>query len=286
MAEVTGRILFKGFGFPEMAPKVYAEFKPLFEILYRLNDGLNSVVNAAYPEPTKTQLVILKLGELSMISMLELVTLVGNGLGQGAFKILRSMLEYGINAEYLRLYPAEVDNFINWHWVEQKKHLDYMRQSLPDVFRLIKPEDIKHAADEYTRVLPSYETEPGSGKPRSTWTTMALPDRAFKANLQEHYRLIYPLSSRLFHGSISGLVFHYEPTEDEHRLATPPSLKWCRQSLIGGHALALEMLKTLCKSFEKESTPPFTDLESDYKRVWKELRPKPEEEAGAALLDS
>lgn len=46
--------------------------------------------------------------------MVELVTLAGNGLGQGALKICRTMMETAVNADYLRQNPAELDDYLQW----------------------------------------------------------------------------------------------------------------------------------------------------------------------------
>ena len=67
------------------------------------------------------------------------------------------------------------------------------------------------------------------------------------------------------------MAMHYDPGEDPHRLTVPPSLKWCGASLIGGHGLSLEMLKTLTGALNTQSAPPCAELEKDYENVWQEL---------------
>ena len=267
MPELPERVIF---GYPEMGPKVYSEFKPFLLVLPRLNDALNRVINAAYPNPEPHQSIILKLGELSMMSMLELVTLVGNGLGQGAFKILRSMLEYGVNAEYIRQTPAEAEDYKEWLWIDHYKHLIFMRENMPDAYKALDAELIGKAEVEYNRVKPRYEytTRSGRTEMQGHWCKLNLADRATRTGLQAHYKIIYPLASKLFHGALSGMVMHYEPEEDPHRLAVPPSLEWCGPSLNGGHALSVEMLKTLTRALNTQSEPSCAELEQDYKKVW------------------
>lgn len=262
------------FGYPEWHEKIYNEFKPCFETFPRLTGALTQVIYAAYPNPTQLDHVVLKLGEFSMMSMLELVTLLGNGMGQGAFKILRSMLEYTINAEYLRRNPDDVANFLNWHWIEHYKQYRYMEKSMPTAYATLTQQQIEEAEREYNRVLPDFDKGQGSGKPRGSWSKHHLANRALKAGLQEHYSLVYPLASTLFHGSVSGLVFYYEPGEDPYRLTSPPSFKWTGQSLMSGHSLALEMLKTLCLTLNKQTTPSPVELEEDYRNAWREINLK------------
>ena len=267
MPDLPDRVIF---GYPQMWEEVDQKYHDFFTILPKLNDALNRLVNAAYDPITKPQKAILNLATLSMISMLELVTLVGNGLAQGGLKILRSMLEYGINAEYLRRNPGEIDDFIEWYWIEHYKELNYIRDHMPDAYAELTPENIAKSEAEYNRVKPrfEYETRPGRQKLRDSWCSLNLADRATRTDFTEEYKLIYPLTSRLFHGSLAGMKLHYDPDEDPHRLAVPPSLEWSGETLICGHGIALRMANTFSQAFGVESNPPYAELERDYKTVW------------------
>ncbi len=258
------------FGHPEMWKKAHHKYHDFFTVLPKLQGALNGLINAAYDPITKPQRAILGLASLSMISMLELVTLVGNGLAQGGMKILRSMLEYGINAEYLRRNPEEVDDFIEWNWVEGYKLLNYMRDHMPDTFAKLAPEKITESEQEYKRVKPrfEYETRSGKRKIQGSWCSLNLAERAIRTDSTESYKLIYPLTSGLLHGSVAGMALHYSPEEDTHRLAVPPSLEWSGEALIGGHGLALRMANTFSQAFDVASNPPNAELEGDYRTVW------------------
>ncbi len=96
------------FGVPEFAKTMTAEFPKLFEVLPRAQAALNDLTGRACEKPETVQRVILNLGLLSGVSMIELVTLAGNGLGQGAMKICRTLMEAAVNAEYLRQNPTEL----------------------------------------------------------------------------------------------------------------------------------------------------------------------------------
>ena len=267
MPEVPMRMVF---GYPEMWEKVDHKHHDFFTVLPKLQDALNGLVNAAYDPITRPQRAILGLASLSMISMLELVTLVGNGLAQGGMKILRSMLEYGINAEYLRRNPEEVDAFIEWYWIGHYKELNYMRDHMPAAYARLAPKDIAESGKEYNRVKPrfEYETRAGKRKFRNRWCRPDLPERAKRTDFTVYYDRTYSLTSDLLHGSVAGMVLHYEPKEDPDRLAVPPSLKWSKEALFGGHAMALRMADTFSKAFGVESNPPYAELERDYKTVW------------------
>src|SRR3989442_13487598 len=130
------------FGHPDFWPKALDAFPKFFEVAGRAGDALNNLVMRGYKEVEPIQKVILNLGILTGISMMELVTLAGNGFGLGAMKIARTILESAINAEYLRRFPDEREDYLNWHRVEVYKDLMYLRQHNPDRLKDLSPETI------------------------------------------------------------------------------------------------------------------------------------------------
>jgi len=94
------------FGHPEFWGQAYASFPKFFEVIPRAGDALNGLtMHRRYENVNPWEKVIFNLGLLTGFSVMELITLVGNGFGPGAMKIARTILESSINAEYLRLFP-------------------------------------------------------------------------------------------------------------------------------------------------------------------------------------
>ncbi len=151
--------------------------------------------------------MILNLGILAGISAYELVTLAGNGFGQGAMKIARTVMETAINAEYLRRFPNECDLYLNWHWIEQFKLLAYVRQYSPELLPQLSPEEIARVETQYQAVRARFEKP--NGDLRSSWCTLNLADRAARTGFSEAFRVINPLSSQLIHGTLGGLSHHF-----------------------------------------------------------------------------
>jgi len=63
------------------------------------------------PNLPRNQRAILNLSMVAGITFVEMVTLAVNGLGRGAMRTLRSLLEISINTEYLRLRPDEFEDY-------------------------------------------------------------------------------------------------------------------------------------------------------------------------------
>jgi hypothetical protein len=155
------------FGRPEFAKTIQAEFPRLFEVLPRASAALNDLTGRGCENPQPHQRVVLNLGLLAGISMVELVTLAGNGLGQGAMKICRTLMETAVNAEYLRLNPGELDDYLNWSWVEKNKELNFIKESLPQLLPVIARETIDKIENEFRAVHHRYEKQ--NGDLRSSW---------------------------------------------------------------------------------------------------------------------
>src|SRR4029077_2758628 len=146
---------------PEFAKDIQAEFPRMFEVLPRVTAALNDLTGRACENPQPIQKVILNLGMLAGVSMLELVTLAGNGLGQGAMKIARTLMETVINAEYLRQRPTELDSYLEWTWVEKKKELNYLRANLPHLLSESTPEAIATIEKAYAAAAPLFANAKG-----------------------------------------------------------------------------------------------------------------------------
>jgi hypothetical protein len=268
MVNATGTVEYGGITFWRTAPP---EFRRFHEVAPRLQDALNELtMRREYGEVEAHQRGILNLAILIGVSMTELVVLVESGLGAGAIKMARCMLEYAVNAEYFRRFPPEFEDFLQWHWVEQKRLLDFARQYAPQEFERIPQEDRERSEAEFERVRHRFEYQTAKGpRLRSWWYSRDLAARAAITGFADSYAYLQPVGSQFIHGTFGGLAALFEPGEDVDRIAVPPSLKWCRQALVSGHLYTLKALATLASAFDVEpAAPPVRELEQDYRYAW------------------
>lgn len=182
-------------------------------------------------------------------------------------KIARSLLELSINAEYLRMAPSAVEEFVNWFWVEQHKWMSYAEQHDADLLQQFTPEAIAHTKQEFARVEPRFRN-PATGKLRIGWSQLDLGSRAIQTHFEIAYRLINPFGSQFLHGTSGAVLNHFDLSISKDQIVAPPSLKWCRQALCGGHFCIAMVIHTLETMFGEVATPSSDEVAKDFQYAW------------------
>jgi hypothetical protein len=182
-------------------------------------------------------------------------------------KIARNLLEVSINAEYLRMNPAAVEDFVDWFWVEQHRWLTYAQQHDPDLLKQFTPAVIAHTQKEFARVRPRF-VNAKTGKIRQGWGAVDLGNRAVQAHFEVPYRLINPFGSQFIHGTSGAVLNHFDLTVSKEHIAPPPSLKWCPQALCGGHHCLAMVIHTLETMFSQEANPCSDEIAKDFQYSW------------------
>lgn len=267
------KVQFVEFGFPKFGKHIFEHYEPFFQSSITFQNTLNSLTSRAYDNVETWQKLVLNLGMLVGVSMMELVTLVGNGFGQGAMKILRGLIENAINAEFLRLEPNRCADYLDWHWVEQHKLLNWAKERNKPLFATISDESKKTIENNFNQVRTRFEYTNFDGKTklRDAWCELNLADRAARTGFEETYRLVMPHANQILHGTIGGLSRHFDLEQDSHRIAIPPSEDWCGEALIAGHETVLKTIETLSKTFSVDPEPSLDILVAEFHSVWKLL---------------
>jgi hypothetical protein len=255
------------FGHPGYWKVITDAFPRFFEIHPRLVASFNSISQKSR-ETSRNQKIILNLSLLAGIALEELITLVGNGLGPGAMKILRNLLEVSINAEYLRVNANAVDDFLEWFWVEQHRWLNYGKQHNHDLLKQWTPEAVKKIEQEFVRVRPRFEKPHRPSEIRSGWCAVDLGTRAAAAHMELVYNLVNRFSTQFTHGTLGSLLNHFDVSQSSERIDAPPSLRWCAQALVGGHNCLSMVIHTLEMLFNEEASPSSTVIAKDYQYAW------------------
>jgi Family of unknown function (DUF5677) len=230
------------------------------------------VVNPAYEGLDGSQRLQMNLLMLVATGVAEAVTLVGNGMGQGAMKIVRGLLENAINAEYIRRFPEQGEKYMEWHWVELHKLYTYMKETSPESLQEIPPEKIASDEAQYQRVrdMFRYKVPYSDGtektKNQDGWCRDNLFERAEKIGMAQSYRTVLPSANQILHGTISGWV--REVDEESGRIEFPPTHKWGGEALIAAHMALLQALETVALALHATPHPSVEVLKDDFRVIW------------------
>ena len=258
------------FGFPQFWPVVEREYARFFEVGPKTLTAMHSITDRAYSQLEPYQRAILNLSMVAGITFIEIVTLTVNGLGHGAMRNLRTLLEISINTEYLRLCPAEFEDYKQWHWVERCKEQEYLREHANDIFKQIDPEVVREVEVNMARVRPRFERAKfdGNKELRTGWCSRNLADRSIVTGHKDAYRLINPISSSFVHETMYGMIRYFDAEKDVNRIEVPPSLDESKRALSGGHHCMVRVVKTLSDTFSMASKPAAEELEKDWHYTW------------------
>jgi hypothetical protein len=258
------------FGFEDFWPIAHQAFPKFWEVMPRLVDSMNSLLARGYASVDPIHKVTINLGILAATSLTETMTLVGNGLGSGAMKIARAMLECAINAEYLRRFPAELDDYLDWSKIENHKLLAYIRSDAPHLLTKFPQAHVDEVERDFLAVRTRFElvTANGKKKLRGSWCSVSLDVRASRKDFQEAYRLIYPMGSKLTHATIGGMAMHADRNTSSARISVPPSLMLCKEALIPTHLCAVKMVETVSNVMTQEPSHSIASLAADFHYAW------------------
>jgi hypothetical protein len=262
------------FGNKDFWPEVVKRHSQFFQRIGRLQEAVRSVVDPAYESLDGNQILLMNLLMLVATGTWEIVTLVGNGMGHGAMKIVRGVIENAINAEYIRRYPEEGEKYVEWRWVELHKLYVYMQETSPDSLKEIPPEKIASDEAEYQGVkhMFRYKVTNPDGTERTvkqeTWCRDNLFQRAEKTDTAQSYRTVMPSANQILHGTISGWI--RELDEESGRIEYPPTHKWGVEALIAAHIALLQAVETVALALNMNPNPRIEVLKEDFQAIWQE----------------
>lgn len=92
-----------------------------FDLFPHLLDLLHLTFSRQLIETKPIDRVVFTLGRCCVEDFFEIILLAGNGYGIAAAKILRGLYERAVTMVYLIDQPEEVDNFLQYHHIQEHK---------------------------------------------------------------------------------------------------------------------------------------------------------------------
>jgi uncharacterized protein DUF5677 len=259
------------FGFPDFAPTLLAKYGPALRLANAHSHLVNEMVAALPKEMKVEQAVIYGLVRMATTGWVELLILVGNGAGLGAMKIARGMFETSVVAEYLRQFPAEIEDYLEYFHILSFKRIETYRQHAAGL-GVPPPEDVpkerlEKIEKDFHRVKSRFQDR--KGRIRSQWNKHPISYMAEKIGRKNQYEMTYSLAASIHHGSFEALMAHLSGDGSEFDVDSPPSLEWIDQALLDGHLYLLQALDTLNDLLKLSFDERLRLAGEDFQEVWR-----------------
>jgi len=196
-----------------------------------------------------------------------LIILCLNGYCQDAVVIARSMFEYALNARYLQQAPLpEVDDYIDFHWVRQKKYYDYLVRFASEDAAKIPASTVQRMKEEFAKVETRFLRKNKKGL-RDSWSARSIRERADSVGMGEFYPTFYAMASGLAHGDISGLGAR--SAKDSLKIVKAPSVSGMKTALQMGHMAFLTTFAVLNAVGGLSLDDDLNKAKDDFLRIWR-----------------
>lgn len=224
-------------GFPEFWQKAYQRHPRFFDATDELVPLVNTVL--AKPVGGKLPRLLHFMTGIVSNSLGSLITLALNGYGHDAVRIARGMFEMAVNVAYLAKHPDEVDDYLDFNWIRQKKLMTHLEKDDPETLAKLTQAQRDEIDTQFANVLPRFQTKPG-GKPRPSWCVKNIKERVEEVGLVGFYPTFYAYASSIHHGDIGGLSAQVSAARFRTELA--PSFQAIKDALIMGHQSVLVVI--------------------------------------------
>jgi hypothetical protein len=223
-------------GFPDFWQTAHDKFPNAFGAIH----NLIPLQQAMFAKPLGTPLhkVIRHISKMTLNSLGALTTLALNGYGNDAMKIARGMFEAAVTISYLQNHPSELQDYLDYHWVNRRKWVEYIKRTCPEVLET-RAAEVAQIMEEYAKVENKFKDK--RGRHRESWCTKSIAERAKEAGMSDNYQTFYRWASSMEHVDIGGITAQV----DGNDVDVAPSLAWVDIALVTGHSAAIHCLVVL-----------------------------------------
>ena len=260
-------------GYPkewELFYERHGDFSACIHRLAALSDALFSDQPKAIDIPGK---VVFALGCCVWEDARELFVLAGNGLGNGAQKILRSLYEHAVTAAYLAKHPEEAEAFQNYFFIQHDKFIVHLSK-FKEWAVTITPEkcsEIKALNAQYRAQFRQTPCCKCDRTPQMSWTKKSTEQIATEAGdgWDVFYlpAFFYPTSH--VHATSAGLFSRMITKDGKAVFTGGPAQSEADSALRQAHILLLWAFRTQIDYFEMHNLRSELEaISADVCRVW------------------
>lgn len=245
------------FGFPEFQEKLYESYKEYFvQALPRLRSLAFEMVRRVAPD-AGVEAAVHALAGVALATHLEVVLLAGNGLGFGAAKGVRSILECLFIVEYLILHPEEAERRQATAAYSSWKMLDGAKERGLDLLPFRFNED-------------ELREKHGAAKERFKSLQWKFGEIAKKIGREEEYDTIYKTLSELVHSTDLAVSLRAEkaPGSDRPVIVVGACDEFCNFSLYLSHKFLIAIFEAVNRLFGLDFSAQLASALSELEKAW------------------
>ncbi|HLW70546.1 MAG TPA: DUF5677 domain-containing protein [Candidatus Binataceae bacterium] len=248
--------------------------RPFLERFSSLKAALEIAFVRKETAKCRIDVIIFYLGRLCVEDFMEVLLLCANGYGVGATKLLRGMYERLVTARYLCIHPAEIDNFLDFHWVDQYRLAQAIEKVFPEgTLDNAKLTDLKSRRDAaLPRFMVTDCKKCGTKRPNYTWSKLDFVSMA-RATGPTGDRIVeaYYLPTQRAHSTVAAVLKRLTEKEGGSLISfdSGAQRKDASTALITAHNLIINVLD-LQKDHFKLSTldAPLQKCLQDFQEIW------------------
>jgi len=261
------------FGYPEEWEAFRDRNELFIDLFPQIITTCEMVLMRDFVAPERIELFTVMYGRLCFEDFLEILMCCGNGSGIAASKLLRTLYERAVTLTYINDHPEELDNFIDYHAVAQKK-LFYSLRSIFGKDYLSVEDEQKMLAD-FEAVKEKFMVTDcekcGTRRLNHTWNKLDFVAMAkATGGLGKMINEAYYVPMRRTHSTIAALLERAELSAGKVSFNPDAQRKCADMTLMTAHHLLLRVLTVQAKRFEIVGLNDAVDARyQDWITIWK-----------------
>lgn len=216
------------------------------------------------------------LGRTAVEDFTELIVLAGNGMGVGAYKILRGMYERIVTAAFIAEHPSEARPFMLHSYVQREKIQKRYKQIVPDYQDKRSVEEIGEfettLKEAKAHLKESICTKCKQPITQDAWTRWSLDAMAEKlgSNFKAAYVYCYLVPTLHSHATAFGIESRMQksPNDDTHFFKQTTEDE-ARKALMFGHGMILRLLRLENTYFQFGLDAEIEARWGNFEKIWR-----------------
>lgn len=175
----------------------FGDFQKAFEAAFSIDRSLAEPIDK----------FVFMYGRVCLEDFFEILLCCGNGCGHAAQRLLRGLYERAVTLRYLHEHPDEVSDFLDFHWIGQRKLMIACKETFgADVF----DKDMEaHIEAEFQSVKEKFTVtacECGAKRLNYTWNKLDFVSMAKQTQLGKLIVLGYYEPLRVAHATVASMI--------------------------------------------------------------------------------